>query len=171
MNIQKPIHTNPSAPIMTNEASQPYAAAINGMVSGAASAPTVAPALKILVAKPRSFFGKYSAVAFIAAGKLPASPIANTIRAKINKVTLTDTTWAISPTVAICSLASSNPTNQLPVKMPDVAIPQYAWIHAPTDQIPIAHKKPRFVSIQSINLPANSMEPAYTMENIAVIFP
>jgi len=32
------------------------------------------------VAKERSFFGKYSAVALIAAGKLPASPTASTAR-------------------------------------------------------------------------------------------
>src|SRR5690606_23950309 len=135
-----------------------------GIVSGAARAPTVAPALKMLVAKPRSFFGKNSAVALMAAGKLPDSPIAKIIRAKINSVTLTDTTRPTSPTVPINSLASSKPTNQFPVKIPDVAIPQYAWIHAPTDQMPIAHKNPRFVSIQSTNLPANSMEPAYTIE-------
>ena len=52
-----------------------------GMQRGAISAPTVEPALKIDVAKARSFLGKYSAVTLIAAGKLPASPAPNTIRA------------------------------------------------------------------------------------------
>src|SRR5690606_18539167 len=141
------------------------------MVNGAANAPTVAPALKILVANPRSFFGKNSAVAFIAAGKLPDSPIARITRAKTNNVTLTETTAPISPTLPISSLASSNPTNQLPVKIPDVAIPQKAWRQAPIDQMPIDHRNPRLVSIQSTNLPANNMEPAYTIENTAVILP
>ena len=44
-----------------------------GMDSGAAKAPMVAPALKMLVASALSFLGKYSAVALIAAGKFPAS--------------------------------------------------------------------------------------------------
>jgi hypothetical protein len=43
--------------------SHPHALAIKGIVTGATSAPTVAPALKILVEKALSFFGKYSAVA------------------------------------------------------------------------------------------------------------
>src|SRR3546814_15092454 len=127
--------------MITKEASQPYAAAMKGMVNGAANAPTVAPALKMLVANPRSFFGKYSAVAFIAAGKLPDSPIAKMIRAKTNSVTLTEITAPTSPTVPMSSLASSKPTNQLPVRIPDVAIPQKAWRHAPTDQMPMDHKR------------------------------
>src|SRR5690606_2177024 len=160
MNIQKPIHTNPSAPIMTNEASQPYAAAIHGMGKGAARAPTVAPALKILVADPRSFFGKNSAVALIAAGKLPDSPMARIILAKTNSVTLTEITAPTSPTVPMSSFAFSKPTNHLPVRIPDVAIPQNAWRQAPTDHTPIAHKNPRLVSIQSTNLPAINIDPA-----------
>src|SRR5690606_1776172 len=141
------------------------------MVSGAANAPTVAPALKILVANPRSFFGKNSAVALIAAGKLPDSPIARIIRAKTNNVTLTEITAPTSPTAPISSLAFSKPTNQLPVRIPDVAIPQKAWRHAPTDQTPIDHRNPLLVSIQSTNLPANNIEPAYTIENTAVMLP
>lgn len=62
--------------MITKVISQPIASAMYGMVSGASIAPTVAPELKILVAKPRSFLGKYSAVVFIAAGKLPDSPMA-----------------------------------------------------------------------------------------------
>ena len=51
------------------------------MVMGAASAPTVAPALKILVAKALSFLGKYSAVAFIAAGNyLPLLLLKQSVR-------------------------------------------------------------------------------------------
>lgn len=51
INIQNPIQTNPKAPMIINAISQPKALAIKGMVMGAASAPTVAPALKILVAR------------------------------------------------------------------------------------------------------------------------
>ncbi|MNT27916.1 hypothetical protein D3C72_1635690 [compost metagenome] len=72
-----------------NDISQPQCAAITGMVKGAARAPIVAPELKILVDSARSFFGKYSAVALIAAGKFPASPTARIKRAKINRLTLT----------------------------------------------------------------------------------
>src|SRR5690606_26356778 len=126
----------PRPPLIRQEASQPYAAAINGIVTGAARAPTVDPALKILVANPRSFFGKNSAVALMAAGKLPDSPKANTIRATTNNDTLTETTLPTSPTVPSISLARSKLTNQLPVSTPAVAMPQYACIQAPTDQMP-----------------------------------
>ena len=59
-----------------NAISQPHARASRGMVAGAAKAPTEAPLLKIEVENARSFLGKYSAVALMAAGKLPASPTA-----------------------------------------------------------------------------------------------
>lgn len=55
-------------------ASQPPCLAIQGTVNGASMAPTLAPELNIPVANDLSFFGKYSAVALIAAGKLPDSP-------------------------------------------------------------------------------------------------
>ncbi len=64
-------------------------AAITGTEMGAMSAPTCAPELNMLVEKALSFFGKNSAVVFIAAGKLPASPRASTKRANMNSVTLT----------------------------------------------------------------------------------
>ncbi|MNF97508.1 hypothetical protein D3C84_803390 [compost metagenome] len=145
---------------MINDISHPKDFAINGIEIGAASAPTVAPALKILVENALSFLGKYSAVVLIAAGKFPASPIAKTKRAKINKLTLTLITIPVSLTVLITSFAPSKPTNQFPVIIPDVAIPQKACKHAPMDQIPIAHKKPFLVSNQSTNLPAKSNDTA-----------
>ena len=70
----------PSTPMMMNAISQPHARASNGMVAGAANAPTEAPLLNIEVEKARSFLGKYSAVTLMAAGKLPASPSARIIR-------------------------------------------------------------------------------------------
>ena len=77
---QKNIQMKPSAPMMMKAISQPIAWARMGIVSGAANAPTEAPALKSDVAKARSFLGKYSAVTLIAAGKLPASPRARMAR-------------------------------------------------------------------------------------------
>ena len=62
---------------------------MTGIHNGAINAPIVEPALNILVANALSFLGKYSAVVLIAAGKFPASPMAKTNRAKINKTTLT----------------------------------------------------------------------------------
>ena len=57
--------------MIMKDISQPQYFAISGIESGAASAPTDDPELKIEVANARSFFGKYSAVTLIAAGKLP----------------------------------------------------------------------------------------------------
>lgn len=74
MNTQKPIQTKPSAPMMRNAISQPNFAARTGIVKGATKAPIDAPELNMDVAKARSFLGKYSAVAFIADGKLPPRP-------------------------------------------------------------------------------------------------
>ena len=93
---------------------------------GAAKAPTVAPALKILVAKARSFLGKNSAVAFMAAGKFPASPMASTKRAKIKKTTLTLITLETFCVFSMISLAPLKPTNHSPARIPEVAIPQKA---------------------------------------------
>ena len=140
--------------MMINAISQPKAFAIKGIEIGAARAPTVAPALKILVAKALSFLGKYSAVVLMAAGKFPASPIAKINLAKMNKATLTLITRETFFTVAILCFASSNPTNHSPVRIPEVAIPQNACKTAPTDQTPIAQRKPFLVSIQSTNFPA-----------------
>ena len=62
------------APIIINAASHPQWLAIQGTDKGAKIAPTLVPELNIPVAKALSFLGKYSAVALMAAGKLPASP-------------------------------------------------------------------------------------------------
>ena len=71
-----------------NAISQPKYLASTGIVRGAIKAPTVAPRLNTDVANARSFFGKYSAVTLMAAGKFPASPIARTKRAARNNHTL-----------------------------------------------------------------------------------
>ena len=75
---------------MMNAISQPNAAARGGIVTGAISAPTDAPALKMDVANARSFLGKYSAVVLIAAGKFPASPRARMDLAARKSHTLTE---------------------------------------------------------------------------------
>ena len=85
MKAQKNIQMKPRAPMMMKAISQPNFIASGGMHSGAASAPTEAPALKMEVAKARSFFGKYSAVTLMAAGKLPASPSARMPRQRRNR--------------------------------------------------------------------------------------
>ena len=107
------------------------------MVTGAIRAPTDAPALKMDVAKARSFFGKYSAVVLMAAGKLPASPSARIERAAMKSHTLTVATpsAAFEPvSTAFMASIDSNPSICI------VAHPQTAWIHAANDHIPIAQR-------------------------------
>ena len=128
---------NPSAPIMMNAISHPTAFAMSGMVAGAARAPTLAPELNMDVAKARSFLGKYSAVTFMAAGKLPASPSARTQRQKRNAYMLiVDIIMAESPVAPIrASVEEKSP----PIH-PSVNTPQKAWRTAPSDQMTIAHR-------------------------------
>src|SRR5258706_6412776 len=83
-------HKKPITPIITKAAPHPQCTLIHGTVNGARIAPTFEPELNIPVARDLSFFGKYSAVAFIAAGKLPASPKASTARENINPRTETE---------------------------------------------------------------------------------
>ena len=138
------------------------------MVAGAIRAPIEAPALNMDVANALSFLGKYSAVVLMAAGKLPDSPIASTALAATNSHTLVEAmaSAAAEPVSIACIAAPSANPSILHVIHPHTACRQ-----APTDQIPIAHKYPFFVPIQSTNLPANSMHTAYMMEKSAVIVP
>ena len=85
MKAQKNIQMKPRPPMMMKAHSQPNFTARGGIRSGAARAPTEAPALKMEVAKARSFFGKYSAVTLMAAGKLPDSPRARMLRQSRNR--------------------------------------------------------------------------------------
>jgi hypothetical protein len=55
--------------------------ASQGTMAGATMAPTLVPALKMLVAKARSFLGNQSATALIDEGKLPPSPSPSATRA------------------------------------------------------------------------------------------
>ena len=60
---------------------QPSVTAMIGTTSGVRIAPTLDPALKMPMARARSFLGNHSLVAAIAAGNVPASPIASGMRA------------------------------------------------------------------------------------------
>ena len=80
-------HKKPIRPIITNAVCQPHCSAIHGTVSGARMAPIVVPELNIPTASDLSFLGKYSAVALIAAGKFPHSPIAKNDLAKMKPST------------------------------------------------------------------------------------
>src|SRR5258708_39488266 len=66
--------TNPSAPVKRKVERQPQRAAIHGAMSGVTMAPMLVPALKMPVAKARSFLGNHSATDLMLAGKTPASP-------------------------------------------------------------------------------------------------
>jgi len=155
MNTQKPIQIKPRPPITMKAISQPHALASKGIVNGATKAPIEAPALKIEVAYARSFLGKYSAVTLIAAGKLPASPSANTQRAARKQyILIVAMVTTTSPVAPINSAALCRPTKC------SVTIPQKAWRQAPADHTPIAQRNPFLVPIQSMKRPANNMQTA-----------
>src|ERR1700712_2181272 len=107
-----------------NADSQPHIAAINGTQMGAAIAPTLAPELKMPVANERSFLGKYSAVALIAIGKLPASPTASTARDSMKPAM--DTGIAAKPNALVIA------------PMPCPSGTANACITAPVDQMAMA---------------------------------
>src|SRR4029450_8048747 len=62
----------------------PYRATMKAKTGGPAIAATLLPALKIPVAKARSFFGNHSATDLMAAGKLPLSPKPSIARQKLS---------------------------------------------------------------------------------------
>ena len=123
--------------MMTNAISQPHARASNGMDAGAAKAPTEAPALKILVAKARSFLGKYSAVTLMAAGKLPASPTARIRRQARNSHTLVEA--MANARLEPASTARRASIEATPSRCM-VTQPQMACRQAPVDQIKMAQR-------------------------------
>ena len=124
--------------MMMNAASQPHFWAIGGIVIGAMSAPIEEPALKSDVANARSFFGKYSAVTFIAAGKFPASPSARKHRQPRKSQTDTDATesaTALPLSSALKASASATPSTSRHVPRPHTACR-----HAAADQTNIAQR-------------------------------
>src|SRR5258706_13552117 len=72
--------TNPSVPVKRKVEGQPKSDAIHGAMSGVTIAPMLVPALKMPVAKARSFLGNHSATDLMLAGRTPASPKARTQR-------------------------------------------------------------------------------------------
>ena len=143
------------APMTMKAACQPHSAAIHGTLRGASTAPMLAPELKMPVANERSRLGKYSAVALIAAGKLPASPIASSARASMKPAT--DTGTAAMPTAAITVPSAA------PIGMAN------ACEIAPSDQTVMARMKACLVPRRSTTRPANNIEMAYTNWNTAVM--
>ena len=78
---------NPIEPVMINAACQPHVTIIAGTARGAAIAPTFVPELKMLNAKALSFLGNHSAIALLAAGKLPDSPTPSNALQNPNPIT------------------------------------------------------------------------------------
>src|SRR5258705_9869618 len=64
----------PRAPVSKNAQRHPRCRAIQGTMNGVTMAPMLVPALKIPVARARSFLGNHSATHLMLAGKTPASP-------------------------------------------------------------------------------------------------
>ena len=72
---------------------QPQVKAIQGTTAGAMMAPTLVPALKMLVANARSRFGNHIETALSAAGKLPPSPRPRATRATRKPPTVLTSAW------------------------------------------------------------------------------
>src|ERR1700686_4290412 len=70
---QSTSQANPRAPVIKNAQRHPRCTAIHGTMSGVTIAPMFVPALKIPVARARSFFGNHSATQLMLAGNTPAS--------------------------------------------------------------------------------------------------
>src|ERR1700723_2095239 len=70
-------HANPSEPVITKAQRHPRWMTIHGTNKGVRIAPTLVPALKIPVAKARSFQGNHSATVLMLAGNTPDSPNPN----------------------------------------------------------------------------------------------
>ena len=113
-------------------------------MSGARIAPTLAPELNMPVAKDRSLRGKYSAVAFMAAGKFADSPTARKARVNINPITEAGT----------LTIPSHPSTGN---KLSPIGIAE-ACMMAPIDHTTIAHAYPLRVPMESMIRPANTKE-------------
>src|SRR6185503_2241773 len=89
----KKSHENPAMPAATKADRQPQVKAIQGTMAGATMAPTLAPELKIAVAKARSLRGNHWATVLMAEGKFPPSPRPRATRAPKNPPTLATRAW------------------------------------------------------------------------------
>ena len=81
--------------MITNAQRHPQCRAIQGTINGVTIAPALVPALKIPVARARSFFGNHSATVLMLAGKTPASPKPRAERAITKLVKLFPRAWPI----------------------------------------------------------------------------
>ena len=145
---QKISHKKPIAPMIKKADSQPHFETIQGTDNGAKMAPTLVPELNIPVANDLSFFGKYSAVALMAAGKLPASPNP--------KMALENIKPAIEKGTEVIPIHPNTATILIPS-----GIAQACKIAA-NDQMMMAQAYPDLVPNLSTILPANNKLIAYT---------
>src|SRR4029077_9720119 len=67
-------HKNPKAPTLMNAPRHSQIATMGGTTKGVRIAPIFVPALKMPVARARSFFGNHSVTALMLAGNTAASP-------------------------------------------------------------------------------------------------
>src|SRR5256885_987979 len=86
---------NPSAPVRRNAERHPQCEAMRGAISGVTIAPTLVPALKMPVAKERSFLGNHSATHLMLAGNTPASPNPRAERAAAKVMKEPAAAWAM----------------------------------------------------------------------------
>src|SRR5690554_6335201 len=122
---QKINHTKPNDPVIQKTSCQPWFLNIKGTISKANTTPTLVPELKMPVAKPLSLLGNHSATAFMAAGKLPASPTPNPTRATEKPKTLRATACNIPAALQITmeieypslvpTLSTNHPKNNKPI--------------------------------------------------------
>src|SRR5258708_31315402 len=91
--------TNPSAPVKRKVERQPQSEAIQGARSGVTMAPMLVPALKMPVAKARSFLGNHSATDLMLAGETPASPKPSAKRAAPKLTKEPSAAWAMEATL------------------------------------------------------------------------
>src|SRR5262245_44223815 len=159
---QAMIQINPSAPVAMKAHCQPYVTVIHGTTSGATTAPTFVPELKIPVARARSFLGNHSATALIDAGKLPASPRPSANRARLK------------PATVLVSVTNANPVDA-EISIEGIAGPLYrcatAGTIAATLQNTIASANPSFVPSQSMTRPTTSRPIAYASEKLKMMCP
>src|SRR5689334_18355939 len=95
---------------------QPYEIVSQGTVTAATNTPTLVPALKIPVARARSFLGNHSATVLIEAGKFPASPSPSAKRATLKPATV------LTSACAIAAMLQIRTESEKPLRVPSQSI-------------------------------------------------
>ena len=151
----------PIMPVKIKASYQPQVSTIIGTSSGVMRAPTFVPALKIPVARARSFLGNHSATVLIDAGKLPASPSPRRKRTTINPTTEAErvNVHGAAPKSELIALNAETIAATIGATKGDEKAPipiAQAWAIAATLQSTIARANPFFVPILSISFPTKS---------------